>query len=358
VNPPSYEQAGSYAAFQDRMTLAALMTPDAGVGAFAMRGGVRPSSSGTGLQVTQDATADMNVLVATGTVFVPASILTNAGWTCHNNGTVSLGVNAASAANPRIDLVIAHVYDATDDSGTQNAWALEVVAGTPAASPHAPSVPTNAVVLAQVAVAKNATTITNGNITDVRPQTVALGGVLPCASTAMPATPYAGQCCYQTDTGLVVAWNGSTWRYVSPGQQTASTTAAQQITTTSDSLITGLQLNVAAGTYKIRALIALTADQNGGSANTFLHASNWASGAVGFRYSGGSVAPGANWGVPGGGTAGGGGPTMVSGTLYWHELEGLMTFSAASALSMQAHCSPAGDTFHVQPYSSMTLTPQ
>lgn len=340
------------------MTLSALMTPDAAAGPFAPRGGVRPSYQGAGLAVTQDATADMNLLIGTGTAFVPASASANAGWACHNNGTVSRPVAAASAANPRIDLVIAHVYDSVDASDTLSQWLLEVVTGTPAAVPHPPSAPANSTTLAQVAVARNATAITNANITDVRTQTVALGGVLPCLSTALPASPYTGQCVFCTDTGLVLAWNGSAWRFVSPGTLAVRTTSTQQITATADTLITGLQVTVPPGTYQMRALISYAGDQNGGVASTSLHAPNWSGGGVGFRFSGAGAAVGVNWTVPGGGTPGGGGPVMVNNGLYWHEFDGIMTFSAAAAVSMQAHCGTSGDTFHVSPYSYMRFTPQ
>jgi hypothetical protein len=338
------------------MTMAAVLTPDPAAGPFGFRGGVRPSAAGTGLAVTQDATADMFVLAASGTVFVPAAIAANAGWTCHNNGTVSLAITAASAANPRIDLVIARVHDAVDDSGSTNLWALEVVTGTPAASPAVPATPANAVALAQVAVARNATVVTAGNITDLRKSSVALGGVLPCLSTAMPASPYTGQCVFCTDTGVVMAWNGSTWRYVSSGSQTVYSTAAQQITSTTDVLITGLQVTLPAGTYRMRALVAYTGDQSGGVANTFLHAPNWSAGGVGFRFSGQGAAISGNWTAPGG-NPGGGGPVMVNNGLYWHELEGIMTFSGASTTTLQAHVGTVGNTFHVQAYSYMQFNP-
>ena len=217
VNPPSWEQAGTYAAYQDRMTACSLITPHYSVGQWAPRPGVRPSYQGLGMQVTQDATPDMFVLVNTGTVFVPATIVTNAGWVCHNNGSKSLTVQAASPSQPRIDLVIAHVYDAVDDSGTLNQWALEVVKGTPASSPVAPAAPTNSITLAQVLVPANASSITTADITDTRTYTVALGGVLPALSTGKPAQPYQGQVIYNTDTGQVQVYNGTSWQAVNTG---------------------------------------------------------------------------------------------------------------------------------------------
>lgn len=199
------------------MTCGAMMTPNPAAGAWAPWGGVRPSYQGLGMQVTQDASPDMYVLVNTGSVFVPAAIVTNAGWVCHNNGSKSLAIQAANPTYPRIDVVIAHVYDAVDDSGTLNQWALEVVEGTAAAVPVAPALPTNCIALAQVAVAANASTVTNANITDLRTYTVALGGTLPVVSTAKPSQPYKGQVIYNTDTGQVQVYNGTSWQAVNTG---------------------------------------------------------------------------------------------------------------------------------------------
>lgn len=200
VTPPSWEEAGSYPAYMDRMTLAALLQPSPAGGPFTPWGGVKPSYVDAGLLVTQDVTADMYVLVQTGTCFVPAAIQTNAGWVCHNNGTVSRVIEPASPTYPRIDVVIAHVYDAVDDSGTQNTWALEVVEGTPAAVPVVPAIPTNALALAQIAVPANATSITTADITDVRTWEVALGGILPVNGLASVPEGYWGQYVYDRVT--------------------------------------------------------------------------------------------------------------------------------------------------------------
>jgi len=40
-----------------------------------------------------------------------------------------------------------------------------------------------------------------------------------CTSSTRPASPYEGQCIYETDTDMMALWNGSAWRYI------ASTTA-------------------------------------------------------------------------------------------------------------------------------------
>lgn len=142
------------------------------------------------LAVTALATPNMSVNVAAGGVWIagtlgsttsqsanasaqttygaPATFTSQGSYYDYNDATVNLPIAAANATNPRIDLVVATVQDA-DYSGTANQAILQVITGTPASSPVAPPVPASSLVLAQIAVAANATTITAGNITDTRP---------------------------------------------------------------------------------------------------------------------------------------------------------------------------------------------
>jgi hypothetical protein len=186
------------------MTLSALLTPGPAPGPFAPWGGVKPSNLDSGMQVTALSTPAMFVQVASGTCYVPATISTNSGYICHNSGARQCVIAAANPSNPRIDIVVAHVYDAVDDSGTLNTWALEVVTGTPAGSPVAPAAPTNSIVLARVAVAANASNIVNGNITDVRDWEVSLGGILPANSLADIPAGYTGHYVHDRSTGRLV----------------------------------------------------------------------------------------------------------------------------------------------------------
>jgi hypothetical protein len=221
VNPPAWEQAGSYAAQQDRMALCAMLTPGPAIGPFSPLGGVRPDSNG--LAVAAQSTPAMSVKVASGTCWVPATIPLNAGWTCHNNGSRTVTIAAASSSNPRIDLIIAHCYDATDDIGSLSEWQLESVEGTPAGSPVPPAAPTNSIILAQVTVPVSATSITSGNVADARNWMVALGGILPTTTTQFPASPYPGQAVYCADTGETLVYQGAlapnphTWQSVAAG---------------------------------------------------------------------------------------------------------------------------------------------
>lgn len=118
--------------------------------------------------VTAQAAPNMSVRVAIGAAFVKGTVQTYQGmYHCFNDGTVNVSLSASDPSNPRIDLIVLRIYDA-DVSGVTNTCALEVVTGTASSSPVAGAVGNNALVLAQVAVAASASTVTTGNITDSR----------------------------------------------------------------------------------------------------------------------------------------------------------------------------------------------
>lgn len=103
----------------------------------------------TGCAVTAQAVPNMTVAVAAGTAMI-------------NGGPVSVAagnvtISAADATNPRIDLVC------VDTSGTKSA-----IAGTPAASPVMPAIPSTSVVLAAVYVPAADAAINSNQITDKR----------------------------------------------------------------------------------------------------------------------------------------------------------------------------------------------
>ena len=125
------------------------------------------------LSVTETGTPAMSVDVAGGRAIIQGTEGTYQGpYIVENRGSATVTVTAADVSNPRIDLVVAKIEDQAY-SGAVNAWALAVLAGTPAASPVAPSMPANSILLATVAVAAAAATITNANITDNRTVTPA-----------------------------------------------------------------------------------------------------------------------------------------------------------------------------------------
>jgi hypothetical protein len=72
-------------------------------------------------------------------------------------------------------------------TGVTNNIVYQVIAGTPAATPVAPTTPTNSIALAQIAVAANATVISSANITDVRVPAYSKADVTPIQSVRLTA---------------------------------------------------------------------------------------------------------------------------------------------------------------------------
>ena len=70
----------------------------------------------------------------------------------HQDATVQLPIAAADPSNPRIDLVVARVFDDEADSSGSSHTDVEVLTGTPASSPVPPAVPDSAIPLAEVEV--------------------------------------------------------------------------------------------------------------------------------------------------------------------------------------------------------------
>ena len=154
----------------------------------SLLGGTGVVGSGD-LAVTQNGTANMSVNVAAGQVWIPGTLGGSAGMPANasaqtgyglpaglttqgsyyalNDATVNLTIAAADPTNPRIDLVVAAVQDAYY-SGSSNQSVLQVITGTAASSPSAPTPPPNCVVLAQISVPANATSIVTASITDLR----------------------------------------------------------------------------------------------------------------------------------------------------------------------------------------------
>lgn len=157
VNPPVWLDAGSYPAELMRRALKDLIPGGAS--------GVVESSD---LAVTANGTPNMSVNVATGSAFILGTEETEQGaYHVYNDATANLTVTAAHATNARKDLVVAEVLDSSV-SGASDLWRLRVVAGTPAASPADPATPNNALLLARITVPAAATTITSGDITNLR----------------------------------------------------------------------------------------------------------------------------------------------------------------------------------------------
>lgn len=156
--------------------------------------GVKPGSAATPLLVTGDSSG-MNVKVAAGQAMVRGHYFLN-------DATATVTVTAAHATLARIDSVVINLDPST------NAATLAVVAGTPNASPVAPTLTQTdsgvyQFLLAQVAVGAAVSTITAGNVTDARTYLGALVGKTlqsPQEVTTVTATAATGTVNYDAST--------------------------------------------------------------------------------------------------------------------------------------------------------------
>lgn len=156
--PPSWLQNGSHPAENDRLSVQALYATTGIIGS-------------TSLEVTPNSPAGMSVRVATGWAAIVGTTQSNMGvYTVFNDAQDTLTVTTADPTNPRIDRVVITVRDAYY-TGAYNDVIFQVVAGTPAGSPVAPSTPANSISLATIAVGAAVTQINSGNITDTRVET-------------------------------------------------------------------------------------------------------------------------------------------------------------------------------------------
>jgi hypothetical protein len=153
--PPSWLQNGSHPAENDRLTTQAL---------WATTGIIKDTS----LVVAQNSPPGMSVLVASGWAAIVGTTQANMGtYVGYNDASTVLTVTTANPTNPRIDRVCMTVQDAYY-TGSLNDVIMQVVAGTPSATPVAPATPANSISLATIAVGAGATSITTANITDTR----------------------------------------------------------------------------------------------------------------------------------------------------------------------------------------------
>lgn len=109
-----------------------------------------------------------------------------------------------------------------------------------------------------------------------------------CTSTSRPSTPFDGMMIYETDTNLVLIWNGTAWKTLSYSDytsgsviQVASTTKTDAFSTTSTSFtdVTGLSATITptSSSSKILITASLTVSMTYNAVNR-----------LAFRFSGGN----------------------------------------------------------------------
>jgi hypothetical protein len=158
----------------------------------------------TGLAVSPG--GGMSIFVGPGSAAVQAASPSAGGYTTTLGTRATLTVQTADPSNPRIDLVVVFVNDLGTSSSTGVA---EIITGTPAASPSAPSAPATSLALAQLTIPAGTTTVTSGMISDQRVMTVAAGGVLCVSSKGAAPMGYRGQLAFDQAGGTFFHNDGS-----------------------------------------------------------------------------------------------------------------------------------------------------
>jgi hypothetical protein len=187
---PLWMQATTYPAGNDRDLIDAVFR----IGGVIGQGDLAVAQRGAG--------ANMSVDVAAGLVVVPGTDIAGQGkYMGRLKNTVNVPIAAAPGAGlTRIDLIHAHIADATVIGGALNCLSVETpVVGTAVSSnPAVPATPASSVPLAQITVAAGTASITTAMIADVRPwagQPPAMGiirggyGVSTANSGAVGSTP-------------------------------------------------------------------------------------------------------------------------------------------------------------------------
>jgi len=156
--------------------------------------------------------ASLTLTVAAGSAVLSPSAGANGSYLAVNNADMTWPVTAQDATYARIDRVALRIYDNEVDAGGQNKAAVEVIAGTPAASPVAPTLPSGRLEIAQLQVPKSGA----GSITvvDKRMYAAAVGGVIVAQSYAtLPSGSWLryGQKAFTIDYLVTWRWNGTAW---------------------------------------------------------------------------------------------------------------------------------------------------
>lgn len=200
-------------ALEARRAQAALLAHDDAV--LGARAGVL---HGLGVSVS-----GLSVTVASGSAVITPGASANGSYVAVNAADLVLTAAVQDATYARLDRVIARVYDTEVDASGLSQAAVEIVTGTPAASPVLPALPAGALSLSRLSVPSAGSDITS---VDERVWTSAVGAPIYVASAA--ALPYGawlrpGQMAY-TDAGVIGYWDGVGWKLL--GTPTFASTGA------------------------------------------------------------------------------------------------------------------------------------
>ncbi|WP_037680466.1 hypothetical protein [Streptomyces griseus] len=197
-----------------RVAALGALTPTSPIGT---RSGILPGSYGGEHRVSgfwlAGATGTMTATVSSGRAVVQAAESRGAYPVAVTDG-VPLTFEDGDALYGRIDLVVLRIHDPAYDGGERTEAAVEIVKGKPEATPTAPAAPGLSLPLFEVVVPKGRSAGTGGidwgtALTDLRPTTVAVGGILPTVPDDMAIGAYPGQ--YRDVNSALQRWNGTAW---------------------------------------------------------------------------------------------------------------------------------------------------
>lgn len=213
VNPPfALQNAGAtHTAENDRLAMGSLIAGARVFESLTSRGGFAPAIGGT-YSPSQTGSPSLAVQIGAGVAYVPGTTGAKQGvYACTNDGTVTIALDTAHGSLPRIDLIVVQVEDSAY-AGAVNAFKIDNVTGTAASSPVAPAAPDSSLVICEVFVAANDTTITNGNITDRRIWIDQ--GIIPTTTAAKPNinSVAEGQAIFLRDTGYTEIKYSGAWQ--------------------------------------------------------------------------------------------------------------------------------------------------
>jgi hypothetical protein len=199
LGSPLWTDGSAYSGLLLRQFWSATKLYDQGTGsAVSAPGGVYPG--GGQLQVTPG--TGMAVNVAAGYCAVPNATAGHGAYIFGmlTSGTLTVPSNATGST--RLDYVIANVQDlATSGSYCQ----IEYVTGTTSV----PAVPAVSIILAEISVANGASSISSGNITDLRAYVAPPGCVVPIANAAAAPAVQATTPLYDVATGTLCTGTGT-----------------------------------------------------------------------------------------------------------------------------------------------------
>lgn len=153
---PLYMQGGSYTATADRL----------GIQGFVSTGGVGVDVSGASpFAVTTNGT-NLSIDVASGWAWIANSTANKGMYSLYNDGSINCTVTSNLTGSNRLDRVVLRALDVTDGGDATNAASVYVIAG----GSVLPALPNNSISLASVLVPSGATTLSAGNIVDMRPR--------------------------------------------------------------------------------------------------------------------------------------------------------------------------------------------